>query len=121
MTKTGLQIANLMKDNNMNAADMTHAVKVLGDGSMQKGFFEIGEFFSKEIDLANSASLRKGRIQGGLAGMFGAVCIGGLIWWFVQDREDVTAHEEEGKRILQTMENSKAPVSDDTVQNLSEE
>ena len=121
MSNTGLQIANLMMDNKKSAADMTHAVKLLGNGSMQRGFSRIGEFFSKEIALANAAGLRRGRIQGGLAGALGAFCIGGLIWWFVQDWDDATAHEEEGQRILQTMETSKAPISNNTDQSLTEE
>lgn len=118
MSNTGLQIANLMMDNNKNAADMTHAVKVLGNGSMQRGFFRIGEFFSKEIDLANAAGLRRGRIQGGLVGALGAFCVGGLIWWLAQDGEDKTAHEAEGQKILRTMETAKAPSDTDTDTNL---
>ena len=100
---------------------MTHAVKVLGNGSMHRGFFRIGEFFSKEISRANAAGLRRGRIQGGLVGSLGAFCIGGLIWWLAQDGDDATAHEEEGQRILQTMETSKAPISNNTDQSLTEE
>ena len=38
MTNTATQIANLMMNNGKTAADMTHAVKVLGNGSMQQGF-----------------------------------------------------------------------------------
>lgn len=109
MSNTGLQIANLMMDNKKSAADMTHAVKLLGNGSMQRGFSRIGEFFSKEIALANAAGLHRGRIQGGLAGVLGTVCVGGLIWWLTQDEEDKTAHEADGQTILHAMENAKAP------------
>ena len=52
MTNTATQIANLMMNNGKTAADMTHAVKVLGNGSMQQGFARIGSYFTKEAAIA---------------------------------------------------------------------
>lgn len=51
MTNTAMQIANLMMSNGKNAANMTHAVKILGGGSMQRGFARIGDFFPKKSQV----------------------------------------------------------------------
>ena len=42
---------------------MTHAVKVLGNGSMQQGFARIGAYFTKEAAIAAARGLTQGRIQ----------------------------------------------------------
>ena len=103
-----MQIANLMMSNGKNAADMTHAVKILGGGSMQRGFARIGEYFSAEVADAATKGLMRGRIQGGLVGILGTAAIGGLAWWLARDRQ-AAAHEAEGRTILNTMETSYAP------------
>ena len=71
MTNTATQIANLMVNNGKTAADMTHAVKVLGNGSKQQGFARIGSYFTKEAAIAAAKGLAKGRIQGGVVGVLG--------------------------------------------------
>ena len=111
MTNTAMQIANLMMSNGKNAADMTHAVKILGEGSMQRGFARIGDFFSTEVACATAKGLMRGRIQGGLVGIIGTAAVGGLVWWLTQDSKAV-AHEAEGRTILRTMETARAPLSD---------
>lgn len=111
MANTGMQIANLMMSNGKSAADMTHAVKVLGGGSMQRGFARIGEFFSAEVAGATAKGLLRGRIQGGIVGVLGTAAVGGLIWWFTRAKEAEIAHEAEGQVILHTMETAKAPAT----------
>lgn len=103
MTSIVIQISNLMMDTGKSAADMTHAVKVLGNGSMQKGFYRIGEFFSEEIKLANAKGLYIGRIQGGIVGVIGTVAIGGIIVTVINNKHKKEIHEMEGQIILQTM------------------
>ena len=104
MTNTATQIANLMMNNGKTAADMTHAVKVLGNGSMQQGFARIGSYFTKEAAIAAAKGLAKGRIQGGVVGVIGTVAAGGIIAYFVNKNKQKADHEEEGRKILQGME-----------------
>ena len=103
MTNTATQIANLMMNNGKTAADMTHAVKVLGNGSMQQGFARIGSYFTKEAAIAAAKGLAKGRIQGGVVRVLGTVAAGGIIAYFVNKNKQKADHEEEGRRILQVM------------------
>ena len=112
MTNTAMQIANLMMNNGKNAADMTHAVKILGEGSMQRGFARIGEYFSAEVADATAKGLMSGRIQGGIVGILGTATIGGLAWWLTRDRKAKAAHETEGRTILRTMETSRVRFAD---------
>ena len=103
MTNTATQIANLMMNNGKTAADMTHAVKVLGNGSMQQGFARIGSYFTKETAMAAAKGLAKGRIQGGVVGVLGTAAAGGIIAYFVSKNKQKADHEEEGRKILQVM------------------
>lgn len=112
MTNTAMQIANLMMNNGKNAADMTHAVKILGGGSMQQGFARIGEYFSSEVADAAAKGLMRGRIQGGIVGILGTATVGGLVWWWTRDRKAKANHETEGRTILHTMETVRAPFGD---------
>lgn len=111
MTSTGRQITNLMMDTGKSAADMTHAVKVLGNGSMQQGFSRIGAFFSEEVATAAAKGLTTGRVQGGIVGMLGTAAVGGIIAFAVSKKRKKDAHEAEGQIILQTMQ-EKAPSPD---------
>ena len=52
MTTTGMQIVDLITDNGKPAPDMTHALKLLGNGSMQAGLTRIGNHFKAEISAA---------------------------------------------------------------------
>ena len=63
-TSTGKQIANLLTESGKSAADMTHLVKVLGEGSMQKGLTRIGTYFEKEMaDAAMICTQNPGHIE----------------------------------------------------------
>ena len=71
------------------------------------------------LAFAEAAGLRRGRIQGSLAGVFSAICVGGLIWMLVADEEGKSNHEDEGRTILHTMENAQAPSVSDADSDLS--
>ena len=115
MTSEGRQIANLMMDTGKSAADMTHAVKILGDGSMQKGFARIGEFFSKEVAMETAKGRATGRIQGGVAGILGVLAIEGIIAGIIayanHRKEKKAEHSAEGQIILKTLETETASES----------
>ncbi len=48
MEKTGKQIIDLITDHNKSASYMTHALKILGNGNMQKGFTRIENISRKK-------------------------------------------------------------------------
>jgi hypothetical protein len=99
MNNTGSQIANLITKNGKTGADMTHALKELGGGDMQRGLTKIAEFF-----LADSAhSLKIGRIQGAVGGAAGVGAIF-LLYKFVKSAVKNSKHIEEGKVILNCLE-----------------
>ena len=110
MTNTGKQILNLMKDNGKSAPDMTHSLKVLGNGSMQKGFARIEDFFTDEVNATAKKELTKGRIQGVIGSVLGTAALGGLITLIINKKKRKAAHEAEGQEILKVMK-SNTPVS----------
>lgn len=103
MTNTGKQIAELMMDTGKSAPDMTHAVKILGDGSMQNGFSRIGEYFMEENAIASGKGLFKGRIQGCIAGAVAVSLLGGITLLVASKKEKKTNHEAEGQEILKAV------------------
>ena len=100
MTTTGMQIVDLITDNGKPAPDMTHALKLLGNGSMQAGLTRIGNHFKAEISAAFSKGLTKGRIQGSILGILGTIAVGKTIALTVNKQKKSAAHETEGKDIL---------------------
>ena len=126
---TGKQIANLLTESGKSAADMTHLVKVLGEGSMQKGLTRIGSFFQQEIAITAKNSLQKGIIQGAVAGSVGTIIAGGGIYGVyrlikkkknetAKDAEQLALHEAEGHAILNALKDNHEIV-DDTDQGIS--
>lgn len=111
MTTTGMQIVDLITDNGKPAPDMTHALKLLGNGSMQAGLTRIGNHFKAEISAAFSKGLTKGRIQGSILGILGTIAVGKTIALTVNKQKKSAAHETEGKDILRAMETSPIPAS----------
>lgn len=105
MTETGKRILDLMTNNGKSASEITHSIKVLGNGSMQRGLTYIGEYFKEEIADASSKGLTKGRMQG-VAGTALALSIGGLSYFVIRRKKKAKLHEEAGQKILKTMESS---------------
>jgi len=112
MTDIATQIANLMVDSGKTAADMTHAVKVLGNGSMQQGFSRIGNYFAEEAAYAATKGLQVGRLQGGIIGILGTAAIGGIMAYMLLNEKEKAVHDSEGRTILKAMET--ASVNEDT-------
>lgn len=107
MTNTATQITDLMTGPSKTAPEMTHALKTIGNGSMQRGFSVMGEFFAEAIAEAFAKGLSKGRIQGGLIGAIGASGIAAtsfIVSKRVQKKNQKIRHEEKGQRILRAME-----------------
>ncbi len=116
MTDTGKQISNLMMDTGKSAADMTHAMKNLGNGSMQRGLARIGRYFVHEAAMAASNGRKKGRIEGGIIGALGMLFIGGIaVIVKQQKKKKEQQHEMEGQVILKTMQTEMTDESVDSI------
>lgn len=98
MNNIETQIANLITRNGKTGADITHALKELGGGDMQRGLTRIAEFF-----LADSAhSLKVGRIQGVIGGAAGVGTVF-LAYKLIKGAVKNSKHKKEGKAILKTL------------------
>lgn len=95
MNSTGIQITNLITKNGKTGAEMTHALKDLGDGDMQRGLTRLAEFFLED----SAPSLKLGRIQGaaGVVAIF-------LFYKLIKSAVKNSKHIEEGKVILNCLE-----------------
>lgn len=116
MTDTGKQILKLMTNDGKSAPEITHAVKVLGNGSMQRGLTYMGEYFKEEIAEAASKGIAKGRIQGGVVGTLITLSLGVLAYQAIRKKKKAEVHEASGRKILKTMESSidtKEPTKND--------
>lgn len=99
MNTIGTQITNLITGSGKTGAEMTHALKELGGGDMQRGLTRIAEFF-----LADSAhSLKAGRIQGAVGGVAGVGAIF-LVYKLIKCAVKNSKYKEEGKAILNCLE-----------------
>lgn len=103
MIETGLQIANLMADDSMSASNMTHALKVLGNGSMHCGFQIIGRYFASEIKEASFQGLKTGRIQGCIGGIAGTLIVCGVSAYTIHKIQQRKRIYTEGQEILKVM------------------
>ena len=95
----GTQIANLIVQNGKTGPEMTHALKDLGEGDMQKGITRIAEYFLTE----SSNSLKVGRLQGTVGGVVGVGLLLLIIKLF-KDSKKNSKRKEEGKVILKCLE-----------------
>lgn len=114
MTSTGKQIAALMMDTGKTAAEMTHGIKVLGNGSMQGGLARIGAYFAEEVAIAAT----KGRMQGAVVGILSTIAIGGTVLFAKKRNSKRKKHEDEGQAILTELEGSDV---DDSISQISDE
>ncbi|WP_405373202.1 hypothetical protein [Pseudobutyrivibrio sp.] len=106
MSNTANQISNLMQSNGKTAAEMTHAVKELGNGSMQAGFQRIGAYFDQEIAISSAKALSKGRIEGTLIGIGITAIVIPTTLYVKRKISERKEHESEGKKILKTFSTS---------------
>ena len=114
MTDIMEQILNLMMDNGKSASDITKKLKILGNGSMQKGLIRIKEFFENDATARAIKERSKGRQQGVIIGAFGTVTLGAIIAFAAKEKKKKTAHEAEGREILNVME-SKISASESSI------
>ena len=103
MSEVGDTIKSLLFDDRQAGADMTHRLKVLGNGSMQDGMKRLATFFIKE---GRMAGFKEGEKSGIVKGSLGTLAIGSAIagtWYLVEQHKQKKKHEEDGGKILNTL------------------
>lgn len=101
MSKTSEQIKDLILNFGKKAPEMTHALKFIGDGNMQKGIGKIADYYFEE-------GMKKGTIKGA-AGGAATLAIGALVIRFVKKKiSESKKHEQEGQEILKGLRNGMA-------------
>lgn len=95
MITTAMQIANLVTTSGQTGPQMSHALKVLGNGDMQQGLIRIAKFFLAE----GKSYIKVGRLQGVVGG---AACVGliFLIDKLIKDGCEKSKQKEEAKAIM---------------------
>lgn len=96
MNDTKKQILELLSLRGKSASEMTHALKFLGDGSMEAGLSRISEYFSKESKIATAK------------GALGATVVIALIALVKKKIDETRKHNEEGEAILKGLEDGLA-------------
>lgn len=101
MTDIEKAIADLLIPDGKPSPKMTHAVKFIGDGSMQNGFARIADYFTKG---GERNGFKKG-VVGGSIGGFAAASVIFAIGILIKNRIDKDkALEAEGTAILRGLE-----------------
>lgn len=105
MTDVEKAIVDLLIPDGKTSPKMTHAVKFIGDGSMQNGFARIADYFTK---VGERNGYKKGAIEGGIGGLAVASIIF-AIGVLVNNKIDKDkALEAEGIAILKGLEEDKS-------------
>ena len=89
-----------------SCADMTHSLKIIGDGDMKEGMKTIAEFFEEN-----------GMKKGALFGTAGTLTVIGLIVGVKKIYSMKKAHKEKGEKILSGLQQGIANESTESIEN----
>lgn len=110
MSNEGKQIAELLKSSGKSAPEMTHALKFIGDGSMENGLKRIGIYFEQEV--------KKGRLEGAVGGAAIMAVVIGLGVLVKRKIEEDKKHKEEGEAILKGLEQGLSEYSEENTESV---
>lgn len=113
MSEVGNTIQSLIFGTGLAGPEMTHSLKVYGDGNMQKGIRKVATFFLQEgMQRGYRYGERSGIIKGSVGTVaIGTLMVGGfLIVDKVKRKKADKVHEEEGKKFLNALQQT-APES----------
>lgn len=99
-------IIDFLTDRGNSAADITHKLKMLGNGNMQRGCARIAAFFEQDTAIKNASSRRKGQIEGGFIGCLlslSLVGVSAVVIHLKQQKRKKNDHEADGQVILKTL------------------
>ena len=107
MSEAGAAVRSLVFENGKAGPEMTHDLKVLGGGDMQKGLKRLAAFFMEEGRLSG---YKLGERNGTIKGVAGTLLAGSLIaggCWITERcriNKIIKEHEKEGMKIIRVVE-----------------
>ena len=101
MTDVEKAIADLLLPDGKPSPKMTHAVKFIGDGSMQKGFARIADYY---IKVGERTGFKKGVIVGGMGSITLASIVYAIYVLINNKIAEDNAVEAEGTSLLKELE-----------------
>lgn len=106
MSEAGDAVRSLVFESGKAGPEMTHDLKVLGDGKMQVGIKRLAAFFMEEgQELGYLQGERAGTIKGVAGTLFvGSLIVGGC--WIAErcrNNKIIKKHEKEGMKIIRVM------------------
>lgn len=109
MSAKAEEIFELISSSGLSAPEMTHSLKMVGDGDMQKGFLHMARFFHSDgFSEGVSVGTKRGFIQGALGALGAVALVGGIyVTGKINERKRKTQLENEGKKILNTLKETK--------------
>ena len=93
MSDVAYKIKEVLSETCKSAPEMTHALKIVGDGDMKTGIMIIANYFEKR-------GLNKGRLQG----VAGTLTVVGLVGIITKVIDSNRKNDEEGKQIIQKLQ-----------------
>ncbi|CDB15314.1 putative uncharacterized protein [Clostridium sp. CAG:221] len=92
MNKTSKEILDFLSSTGKSASEMTHALKFIGNGSMEDGLLRIGDYFEREVKIGTAK------------GAIGATIILTTVALVKKKIDESKKHKEEGEAILKGLE-----------------
>lgn len=92
MNNTGKEILEILTPNGKSASEITHALKFIGNGSMEAGLSKIGDYFQKEV--------KNGTMKGAIGGVISGVILIKTVELVKKKISENKKHKEEGEIIL---------------------
>lgn len=92
MNNTGEEILEILTPSGKSAPEITHALKFIGNGSMEAGLSKIGDYFQKEV--------KNGTMKGAIGGVIGGVILMKTVELVKKKIDESKNHKEEGEVIL---------------------
>jgi len=93
------QIAYIITASGQTGPQMTHALKVLGNGNMQQGLIRIAKYFFAE----GKSYIKVGRLQGAVLGTVGGTTLTLATFMIakqIKNRREKSKHDEEAEAII---------------------
>lgn len=92
MDNTGKEILEILTPSGKSAPEITHALKFIGNGSMEAGLSKIGDYFQKEV--------KNGTMKGAIGGVIGGAILIKTVELVKKKIDENKKHKEEGEVIL---------------------
>ena len=87
------EINNLLSDSCSLAPDMTHSLKIIGDGDMKKGLFTIAEYFAEN-------GTKKGMKKGTICGVIGTAAVFIIAGQAKKMYDNIKVHQQKEEKIV---------------------